>query len=84
MISMKILIVEDDVIVALDIKNILISLGHSVTSMVTSYTDAMNSIQTNKPELIFSDINLGKKSKDGIELMQTIQQKSKELPFFFA
>lgn len=75
MISMKILVVEDDVIVALDIKNILISLGHCVTAMVTSYDEAINSIQKNKPELIFSDINLGKKSKDGVELMKTIQQK---------
>lgn len=76
MIRMKILVVEDDTIVALDIKNILISLGHCVTDMVTSYDEAITSIKNNKPELIFSDINLGKKSKDGIELIQTVLQNS--------
>lgn len=71
--KMKILIIEDEAIVALDIKRILINLGQEVIDMVISFDEALQSIKENRPELIFTDINLGK-GKDGIELIETIQK----------
>lgn len=71
--KMKILIIEDEAIVALDIKRILTSLGQEVINTVFSFDEALKSIKENRPELIFSDINLGK-DKDGIELMEIIQK----------
>lgn len=68
---MKILIVEDEAIVSLDIKNALEKLGYEITNRVTNYTDAIQSVKNNIPELIFMDINL-KNSKDGIETAEDI------------
>ena len=61
----RISIVEDEPIVALDIKNTLIKLGHQVTDTVSNYDDAISSIKTNEPDIIFTDINL-QNSKSGI------------------
>jgi DNA-binding response OmpR family regulator len=68
---MKILIVEDETIVSLDIKNALIKLGYEITNRVTNCDDAVSSVIENKPDLIFMDINL-KNSKDGIETAEVI------------
>ena len=69
--KIKILIVEDEVIVALDIKNTVIKLGYDVTDTVTNCKDAINSVKINMPDLILMDINL-QNSKDGIETAQII------------
>lgn len=71
--SLKILIIEDEAIVALDIKRILTNLGHNVISCVSNYESAIKTIKQNPPQLIFSDINLGK-GKDGIETIEEIQK----------
>ena len=44
----KILIVEDEVIVALDIKSTLIKLGYEVTDIVTNYDKAISSKKNKK------------------------------------
>jgi len=69
--KIKILIVEDEVIVALDIKNTVIKLGYTITDTVTNCKDAIESIQANIPDLILMDINL-QNSKDGIETVKMI------------
>lgn len=69
--SITILIVEDEVIVALDIKNEVETLGYVVTDVVTNYKDALKSVQDCKPDLILMDINL-KNSKNGIETAKSI------------
>ncbi|MDY3200565.1 MAG: response regulator [Arcobacter sp.] len=71
--SVKILIIEDEAIVALDVKRILTNLGQIVINCVSNYEKAIESIKENRPELIFSDINLGK-GKDGIEIIEEIQK----------
>lgn len=68
----KILIVEDETIVALDIKNALIKLDFEVIGMVTNYDDAMSCAQQNIPDLLLTDIQL-EQSKNGIELARDIQ-----------
>lgn len=77
----KILIVEDEPIVALDIKNTLVKLGHIVTDTVTNHDDALSSIIVNEPDIIFMDIHL-ENSKDGIETAQEIQ-KIKNIPIVY-
>lgn len=62
----KILIVEDESIVALDIKRTLEKLDYEITNTAFDYQGAINSVLMNKPDLILMDVNLGK-SKDGIE-----------------
>ncbi|WP_323668997.1 response regulator [Aliarcobacter butzleri] len=72
----KILIIEDDSIVALDIKRILNNLEYKVTNIVSNYEDAISSIKYERPTLIFSDINLGEDKKDGIDIINEIQKNS--------
>jgi DNA-binding response OmpR family regulator len=71
----KILIVEDESIVALEIKKVLNKLGFEVTATASNFTEALNSVSLNKPNIIFMDINLNN-SKDGIETTQEIQKIS--------
>ena len=77
----KILIVEDESIVALDMKNTLTNFGYEVTNCVTNYNDAVNSVHANKPELILMDINLGN-GKDGINVAEEIQI-SQDIPIIY-
>ena len=70
----KILIVEDESIVALDIKMSLESLRYIVTGIAKNFTQALDKIEVLLPELILMDINL-KKSKDGINTAHEIQKK---------
>ena len=69
----KILIVEDETIVALDIKNALLKLGFEVTDMVTNYDDALRSASQKKPDILLTDIRL-ENSKNGVEIAKDIQK----------
>lgn len=72
--NIKILIIEDETIVALDIKRIVKSLGYEVTDTVTNFESAINSVEKNRPNIILSDINLNS-DKNGIDIIETIQKK---------
>jgi CheY-like chemotaxis protein len=54
----KISIVEDEHIVAWDIKETLEKLGHTVVDRVVSGEDAIRSAQINQPDLVLMDIRL--------------------------
>lgn len=79
--NVKVLIVEDEVIVALEIKNALNKCGVEVTEMVTNYDDALQSVHTKTPDLIFMDINL-ENSRDGIETAEVIS-RSYDIPIVY-
>ncbi|WP_419764704.1 MAG: response regulator [Arcobacter sp.] len=68
----KILIVEDESIVALDMQKTLMKYNYNVSNCVTNYDDAIKSVKYDRPDIILMDINLGK-SKDGIEVVEEIQ-----------
>lgn len=68
----KILIVEDESIVALDIKRTLERFDYEVTNTAANSNEAINSVMINKPDLILMDVNLGK-SKDGIDTAKEIK-----------
>ena len=72
--NIKILIIEDETIVALDIKRIVKNLGYEVTDTVTNFESAINSVEKNRPDIILSDINLNS-DKNGIDIIETIQKK---------
>ena len=69
----KILIVEDESIVALDIRSALRKLNYEVTDMVTSYEQAIQSVKNNCPDIALLDINL-QNSKDGIAIAKKLQK----------
>jgi AraC-like DNA-binding protein/CheY-like chemotaxis protein len=61
------LIVEDNFIIALDIRNILEEEGYIVLPTVSSFDAAILSIEKDKPEMVIIDINLQGK-EDGVNL----------------
>lgn len=71
----KILIVEDETIVALDTKSTLIKLGYEVIDIVTNYDDAISSFLDKKPDIILMDIFLHN-SLSGIEISKKINEIS--------
>ncbi|XPV68096.1 MAG: response regulator [Halarcobacter sp.] len=81
MTNIKVLIVEDETIVALDTKSALIKLGFKITDTVTNYDEAIRSIQETSPDIILMDIYL-KNSKDGIETAKDIK-KIKNIPVIY-
>jgi PAS domain S-box-containing protein len=54
----KILIVEDEIIVAWDIKETLEKLGHTVVDLAISGAEAIQSVTTDRPDLVLMDIRL--------------------------
>jgi len=54
----KILVVEDESIVARDIRNMLIGLGYEVVGVTPSATESVKLAQTKKPHLVLMDIML--------------------------
>ena len=68
----KILIVEDESIVALELKSRLTDLGYSVCGMVTSGSEAIKTAEEQNPSIILMDINI-KGVIDGVETAEKIK-----------
>jgi PAS domain S-box-containing protein len=69
--KIKLLIVEDESIVAMDIKHRAESLGYEVTAITPSGEDAIELVKKNQVDLVLMDIVL-KGEMDGIEAAQKI------------
>ncbi len=70
----KILIVEDEKITAMDIQNILETLGYEVPAIVCSGEDAIEKAAKLSPDLVLMDIVL-KRDMDGIEAAEEIRNR---------
>jgi two-component system, LytTR family, response regulator LytT len=79
--SVKIGIVEDEVIIAEGISSTLKQLGYAVAEPACNYTEALTMIAEEKPDLMLLDITLSG-SKDGIDLAWKIKELY-NIPFIF-
>ena len=70
----KILVVEDETIVAEDIKHCLEGLGYEVTATVATGEGALETIEKNGPNLVLMDIKL-RGEMNGIEASHTIRER---------
>ena len=70
----KVLIVEDESIVALDIKRRLEKLGYCVTGMAARSRQAMALIEADPPDIILMDIHLND-DMDGIDIANVVNEK---------
>jgi PAS domain S-box-containing protein len=77
----QILIVEDEIIAAIDIQKRLIELGYNVPAIVSSGEEAIIKVRENKPDLILMDINLNGEM-DGIEATSKIHSFS-DIPVIY-
>jgi PAS domain S-box-containing protein len=73
-VTAKVLIVDDEVVVAEDIRRQLRLLGYTVVGVASSGVDAIRFGAEHQPDLILMDIKL-KGSMDGIEAARAIQAK---------
>ncbi len=78
---LKIGIVEDELVIARTIVSTLNELGYSHCGTAINYTEAMEMLDDNKPDLLLLDIQLSGK-KDGIDLAQKINEFY-QIPFIF-
>jgi DNA-binding LytR/AlgR family response regulator len=79
--AIKILVIEDDELIAQDISQNLTKAGYEVIGNVDSCTRAMEIANNNLPDLAFLDIEIAG-DKDGIETAKELQ-KIGEFPFIF-
>ena len=77
----KLLIVEDDMIIAAKISMQLTNLGYEVTGIVPRGEEAILHVEENKPDIVLLDINL-KGTLDGIETAR-IMHRNGEMPIIF-
>ncbi len=77
----KIGIVEDEMIIAATIADTLTQIGYVVATIASTYMEALEMIEQEKPDLLLLDINI-KGKKDGIDLAWKIREDY-EIPFIF-
>ena len=77
----NVLIVEDEALVALEIRELVEHLGHNVSAVIDTAEGAVQYALASKPDLIIMDIRL-KGAMDGIEAASIIK-KSASVPIIF-
>jgi len=81
MTTLKIGVVEDELIIARTILGTLDELGYGYCGPAINYTEAIEMLDRDKPDLLLLDIQLSGK-KDGIEVAQRLNEQY-HLPFIF-
>jgi PAS domain S-box-containing protein len=79
--SKKVLIVEDERIVAVDIRRTLMSCGYTISGIASNAKEALEKFKQLRPDLVLMDILLGNKD-DGIETAEKIIE-IKDVPIIF-
>ena len=70
----KILVVEDEAIIAMEIESRLQNLGYEITSIVNNGNDAISKAEEDDPDLILMDIRIIG-DKDGISTAELIRER---------
>ena len=78
----KILIVEDEIIIAMDIMHTLKSFGFSSYSVADNAEKALEMIASDMPDLVLMDISLSG-DMDGIEATRFINEKFSSVPVVY-
>jgi len=77
----KILIVEDEMLVALDLERRLLRLGYNVCNIVPDGAEAVRLAETDRPDLILMDVML-QDGTDGIEAAKQIRA-TQDIPIIY-
>jgi len=77
----KVLIIEDEPIIALDLENLVTELGHEVVGTAATRDQAVKQAYSRRPGLILADINLGE-GGSGIDAVSEILD-SFDIPVIF-
>lgn len=78
----KVMVIEDEAIIAMDIVAIVTGIGHRVTGIARTRTDAVKLASSNRPDLILADIQLADNSS-GIDAVNDILAQFNDIPVIF-
>jgi DNA-directed RNA polymerase specialized sigma24 family protein/CheY-like chemotaxis protein len=80
-VATNILIIEDELLIAMDLETIVGSLGHTVQDVATTKSEALAAVKKCKPGLILADVKLADGSS-GLDAVREIVAKD-EIPIIF-
>jgi DNA-directed RNA polymerase specialized sigma24 family protein len=78
----RVMIIEDEAIIAMDISAIVREMGHRVTGVARTRTEAVRLALETKPDLVLADIQLADNSS-GIDAVNDILREFENLPVIF-
>ena len=78
----RVMVIEDEAIIAMDISAIVEEMGHGVTGIASTRTEAVKLADTERPDLILADIQLADNSS-GIDAVNDILEKFPDTPVIF-
>ena len=78
----RVMVIEDEAIIAMDISAIVTDLGHTVTGIAATRAEAVALAARDKPDLILADIQLADKSS-GIDAVNDILAQFDSIPVIF-
>ncbi|HWA90958.1 MAG TPA: response regulator [Rhizomicrobium sp.] len=81
LLASRVLIIEDEPIIALDLESLLVELGHKVVAKATTRDEAVAMARAERPGLVLADINLGE-GGSGIDAVSEILT-SFDIPVIF-
>lgn len=81
LLASRVLIIEDEPIIALDLENLLTDLGHCVVATAATRDEAVAKARAERPGLVLADINLGE-GGSGIDAVTEILE-SFDIPVIF-
>jgi CheY-like chemotaxis protein len=79
---MNIIIVEDDKVLSLLLSKMIERLGHEVLEVITKGQEAIDKIESFKPDLVLMDIML-EDEIDGISAMLALRKKAIDTPVIY-
>jgi len=80
--SLRILIVEDEILIADMIKRYLVKEGHQVIGTAISFEEAVHLYSLQKPDIALLDIRLSG-PKTGIDFAQVLRKEPQPIPFIY-
>ena len=81
LLASRVLIIEDEPIIAMDLENLLVELGHDVVAKAATRDEAVAMARAKRPGLVLADINLGE-GGSGIDAVAEILT-SFDIPVIF-
>lgn len=78
----RILIIEDESVIAMDLEEIVERMGHRVTGVATTADEAVRLCAANRPDLVLADIRLADGS-NGIDAVNRILVDFADMPVIF-
>lgn len=77
-----VMVIEDEMIIAMDLKGIAQAMGHEVTGIARTHAQALELAEKERPDLILADIQLADGSS-GIDAVNDLLRDLGELPVIF-